>query len=189
MVRSCCAVGCTRRTKKFKIAFLGHRADARDVTTTTYSTSVWQSLKVLFPFISSGKTPAKIPKSWKSQTTTSKPQRSLLLQTSSRILDSVMTRSTELGDLTAWPWEDLAPLMAWIELRSREKARWQRSQHKVVLQGESHFCESIEAKHLQKDVALTPKPPATAMKSGVKEGCSTSRTCCSYARFFLPQVH
>ena len=37
------------------------------------------------------------------------------------------------GGLMGCPRDDLAPLMAWMEERSREKARRQHSQHRVVL--------------------------------------------------------
>ena len=53
-----------------------------------------------------------------------------------------------LGDLTANPQEDLPPRMAWIELRRREKSRRHRNQQRVELYGESHFCDSIEARRL-----------------------------------------
>ena len=51
----------------------------------------------------------------------------------SDILDSVVARTTELGGLAGCPMEDLAPLMAWIELRRREKAKRPCSQQSVVL--------------------------------------------------------
>ena len=47
--------------------------------------------------------------------------------------DSELIRSTTMGILMACPHENLAPLMAWIEERRREKARRQRSQHRVRL--------------------------------------------------------
>ena len=51
----------------------------------------------------------------------------------SDILDSVVARTTELGGLAGCPTEDLAPLMTWIELRRREKAKRPCSQQSVVL--------------------------------------------------------
>ena len=54
-----------------------------------------------------------------------------------------------MGDFTACPCEDLAPLMAWIEDRRREKVRGQRSQHKVLLYEDSHFWASIEVRGLK----------------------------------------
>ena len=38
-----------------------------------------------------------------------------------------------MGILMACPRDDLAPLMAWMEERRREKTRWQRSQRKMLL--------------------------------------------------------
>ena len=49
------------------------------------------------------------------------------------MLVSEVIRSIAMGGLMGCPHDDLAPLMAWIEERSREKARRQRSQHRVVL--------------------------------------------------------
>ncbi len=40
---------------------------------------------------------------------------------------SEVTRSTAAGILTACPMDDLAPRMAWIEDRRREKDRWHRN--------------------------------------------------------------
>ncbi len=61
------------------------------------------------------------------------------------MLDSVMTRSTSVGVLTACPHEDLAPLMDIIADLSRENDKRQRSQHMVLLYGLSHFDASNEA--------------------------------------------
>ena len=36
-----------------------------------------------------------------------------------------------MGISMACPHDDLAPLMAWMEERRKENARWQRSQHRV----------------------------------------------------------
>ena len=49
------------------------------------------------------------------------------------MLVSEVMRSIAMGGLMGCPRDDLAPLMAWMEERSREKARRQRSQHRVVL--------------------------------------------------------
>ena len=38
-----------------------------------------------------------------------------------------------MGFLTVCPRDDLAPLMAWMEDRKREKARRQRNQQRVLL--------------------------------------------------------
>ena len=38
------------------------------------------------------------------------------------IFDAMFTRSTAMGTLTAFPREDLAPLIDWIAERSSEKA-------------------------------------------------------------------
>jgi hypothetical protein len=49
------------------------------------------------------------------------------------ILDSVFTRSTAMRTLTAFPHEDLAPLIDWIAERSSKKASRHCSQHSVLL--------------------------------------------------------
>ena len=49
------------------------------------------------------------------------------------ILDSMFTRSTAMGTLTAFPREDLDPLIDWIAERSSEKASRYRIQHSVLL--------------------------------------------------------
>ena len=61
---------------------------------------------------------------------------------------SVVMRSTEVGKCAARPWEDLAPLIAWSAERIREKLRRHLNQHRVLLYGESHFCESSAARRL-----------------------------------------
>ena len=38
-----------------------------------------------------------------------------------------------MGVLTVCPRDDLVPLMAWMEDREREKARWQCNQQRVLL--------------------------------------------------------
>ena len=47
--------------------------------------------------------------------------------------DSELIRSTTVGILIACPRDDLAPLMAWMEECTREKARWQCSQPRLLL--------------------------------------------------------
>ena len=50
-----------------------------------------------------------------------------------------------MGILMAHPHDDLAPLMAWMEDRRREKDRRQRSQDGVLLYEWSHLEASMEA--------------------------------------------
>ena len=61
------------------------------------------------------------------------------------MLVSEVMRSIAMGGLMGCPHVDLAPLMAWIEERSKEKTRRQRSQHRVVLYEWSHLVASMEA--------------------------------------------
>ena len=49
------------------------------------------------------------------------------------MVDSMLTTSTTVGILIAFPHHDQAPLMDWIAERNREKARQQCSQHNVLL--------------------------------------------------------
>ena len=59
---------------------------------------------------------------------------------------SVVMRSTEVGKCAARPWEDLH--IAWSAERIREKLRRHLNQHRVLLYGVSHFCESSAARRL-----------------------------------------
>ncbi len=61
---------------------------------------------------------------------------------------SAMVRSNATGSLAAWPWEDLAPLSAWIAERTSENEMRHLSQQSVEEYGESHFCASMEASRL-----------------------------------------
>ena len=54
-------------------------------------------------------------------------------ETSGEMFDPALTRSTTVGILMTCPQDDLAPLMAWIAERRREKAKLQRSQQNVLL--------------------------------------------------------
>ena len=60
------------------------------------------------------------------------------------MLDSALMRSMAVGDLAAWPWEDLAPLIAWMAERRRENVKRHLSQHRVLLYGKSHFWASMD---------------------------------------------
>ena len=98
------------------------------------------------------------------------------------MFDSMFTRSTTVGILMACPREDLAPLIAWMADRSREKPRRQRSQHMTVC-----YCrgDPMEANLLQKMLASFVRPPVAEITRGVKDACSTSLHLCSYVRFFI----
>ena len=49
------------------------------------------------------------------------------------MFDSMLTRSTTVGVLMAWPHDDRAPLIDWMAERRREKDKRHRSQHMVLL--------------------------------------------------------
>ena len=62
--------------------------------------------------------------------------------------------------------DDLAPLRHTIEDLSNENEILQRSQPLVVLYGCFHLSEICDDKHLQKAVALGPRPPVREKTMG-----------------------
>ena len=83
-----------------------------------------------------------------------------------------MTRSVGCAVcFTAWPLDDLAPRMHWIEDHSKVNDSLHCIHVSVLLYGWSHFSASIEASLLKQTLAALPAPPEADKTRGVKQPC------------------
>ena len=84
-----------------------------------------------------------------------------------------------MGFLTLCPRDDLAPLMAWMEDRKREKARRSATRRGCCYKGGPIWRRAWMPIFCKKTLASLANPPVAARTRGVKVACSISRILCS----------